>query len=286
MVYIKEITRRNPGCIMFLIDQSQSMSKPLAEVYATRSDVAAHIINEFIMETALNCTRAYGTRDYFYISIIGYRTDMEGNDIIGPVLGVPFQRRELIPISELTKNPLRFDKINISEVNFDTGEPEEIEKKIPIWYEPVVEGRAPLCSALRYARGVLEKWAVEHPDSFPPIVINITGGEYSDGDHADLVAEAHRLTEVATRYGNTLLFNIYLSEIPPHEIIFPSEANELPDEFARALFEASSIIPDPILKRLNWGEKVLSPGARGLLCNPTKTIFPLDIFFWRGSAAY
>lgn len=268
MAYMKEITRINPGCIILLVDQSSSMSKPLVGRNTTKADVAAEIINNFIRETILDCTRNDGIRDYFYLGVIRYHTNRNGENVISPALGNLSQKHDLLPISEISDNPMRFEKAYETEINPDTGEPKEIEQILPIWCEPVAEGKAPMCSAFRFTCQILEKWVADHPNSFPPIVINITGGKPSDGNFKDIITEARKLMGVATTDGNALLFNVYLSKSSKNSIVFPANTKKLPDKFAKTMFETSSGIPDILLKSLEWRMKTkYSPRAHGLMCN-------------------
>src|SRR5438445_8511671 len=66
--------------------------------------------------------------------------------------------------------------------------------KFPVWFDPYSKGGTPMCAALKEATRIVETWCQEHPKGFPPIVINITDGEATDGD---LVAEARKLTAVS-----------------------------------------------------------------------------------------
>src|SRR2546422_4517976 len=63
--------------------------------------------------------------------------------------------------------------------------------KFPVWFDPYWKGGTPMCAALKEATEITQTWCQEHPNGFPPIVINITDGEATDGD---LVAEARKLT--------------------------------------------------------------------------------------------
>src|SRR2546427_5494596 len=65
-----------------------------------------------------------------------------------------------------------------------------------------------MCAALKEATKITQTWCQEHPNGCPPIVINITDGEATDGD---LVAEARELAAVSGEDGSVLLFNIHLS---------------------------------------------------------------------------
>ena len=67
----------------------------------------------------------------------------------------------------------------------------------------------PMCEALKYASDALSSWVTQYPDSFPPIVINVSDGNATDGDPVPL---AHQIMNLNTSDGNALVFNIHLSE--------------------------------------------------------------------------
>ena len=110
--------------------------------------------------------------------------------------------------------------------------------RIPVWFDPVAFGGTPMCRAASEARRVLEDWLKEHPDCFPPIVIHITDGESTDGNPLEGV---RGLTNLSSSDGNVMLFNIHLSANPNADsITFPDASVDLPDNYARLLFETAS----------------------------------------------
>lgn len=97
-----------------------------------------------------------------------------------------------------------------------------------------------MCQALTRAQGVLSGWLVEHPACFPPIVINITDGESTDGDPT---GAAEGITLLASEDGNVLLFNLHISAQHATPIEFADRDVELPDQYAQLLFRMSSVLP-------------------------------------------
>jgi len=92
----------------------------------------------------------------------------------------------------------------------DDGAGGLVEQKIrfPIWFDPVANGGTPMCQALMRAQDILRTWFAQHPGCFPPIVINITDGEATDGDplvaadgNADLVSVI-KFLDIGTRPSN------------------------------------------------------------------------------------
>ena len=121
-----------------------------------------------------------------------------------------------------------------------------------------------------------QTWCQEHPNGFPPIVINITDGEATDGD---LVAEARKLTAIDCDDGSVLLFNVHLSSTAGPSIELPSSANTLPDEHAKLLFEASSRLTPFMVARAKELGMPAAENSRGFIFNaqPLHVIHFLDI---------
>ena len=85
----------------------------------------------------------------------------------------------------------------------------------------------------------MKPWCDAYPDSFPPIVVNLSDGESTDGDPREW---AQRLTSLRTNDGNTLLFNLEIGT-QGSPMLF---ADALPPKASRntqTLFEMSSVLP-------------------------------------------
>ncbi len=150
----------------------------------------------------------------------------------------------------------------------DTGKSHEYRIEYPIWIEAEASGGTPMCAALRQAHSIAENWISSHMHSHPPIVINITDGDSTDGDP---LPEALRLRELKTDDGELLLFNCHLSPFSPDEVRFPGSESDLPkeDDSAAKLFAMSSVIPETMRTRACEFEvkKNMKPGDRGFLFN-------------------
>jgi len=138
----------------------------------------------------------------------------------------------------------------------------------------------------------LKSWVKTHPESFPPIVMNVTDGVSTDGAPQ---LSARDLLSLRTNDGSVLFFNINISGHREHvaqstagvpqpkassprqvnqsgnKILFPNESVLLPNEAARTLFDMSSVIPEPLRRRAEQLETEipLSSGARGFVYNAT-----------------
>jgi hypothetical protein len=148
----------------------------------------------------------------------------------------------------------------------ETGQTFEITVPFPIWVKPKAKGDAPMCTALYWAREIAEQWVAEHPNNYPPIVINITSGIPSDGD---FIKPAHQVHQVGTTNGQTLLYNFYIAESNESPVTYPASEQELPnDYYANQLFSISSVIPETSRNLLqSFIGKLVPKAARGLVFN-------------------
>jgi hypothetical protein len=258
MPYETEISRANPSCIFFLLDQSGSMADPFGggETALRKADGAADAINKLLSNVVIKCTKSEGVRDYYYVSVIGYG----GN--VGPGLGGALSGREIVSISELANSPLRVEDRK-RKVQDGAGGLVEEKVKFPVWFDPVADSGTPMCEAFRLTQRLLQPWVAEHSTCFPPIVINITDGEATDGDPS---GPADEVRMIASNDGNTLLFNIHLSSQRAPIILFPDN-DALPDQFAKSLFHISSALPPHMLSAAKQEGIKVSDGSRGFVFN-------------------
>jgi hypothetical protein len=258
MAYEAEISRSNPTCFLFLIDQSGSMSDPVGDESGRRkADALADALNRLLMDLCIRCTKdaREGVRDYYEIGVIGYGAQ---GGIVGSALGGALSGRELVRVSELAASPLRV------EVRRD----QERERRFPVWVEPVADDGTPMCAALRRAYAILNHWVAAHPRSFPPIVINITDGQPTDGDPED---EATAIRQLATQDGQVLLFNLHISETKAQPCLYPEDDAYLPDDHARLLFRMSSILPPHIVSLAQNENLPVTHRSRGFVFNAPMT---------------
>ena len=266
MPYTAEIGRSTPGAILILLDQSASMSADFGGASGkAKAPEAANATNRLIQELVLKCAREDGIRDYFYLGVIGYGTGV--SNALGYVTGSGW----LNPLSLIGENPLRIETRSRN-VSDGVGGLVKEEVEFPIWVESRDDGRStPMCDALDHAKAVLESWLVDFPASFPPIVLNITDGEATDGDP---VVAARSLQSVAVDDGEVLLYNCHLSSNRSASQKYISEDSTLPDRYARQLFAMSSELPPIHLEGvIHYGYPGTS-GSRGFVFNAELTDLP------------
>ncbi|MEM0159044.1 MAG: hypothetical protein QW812_05990, partial [Thermoplasmataceae archaeon] len=259
MSYSAEISRRNPGLFLFLLDQSRSMSHKLGGSQRSKAQEASEAINRQIYEIIYRCTKTDGVRDYFDVGVIGYGLKA---DTAESLLG----DSSIVPISKLAENPLRMVK-RTEKVKDPEGNEVESEFEFPVWFDPVANSNTPMVSAFNLAFEWIDDWIGEHPSSYPPIVINISDGAATDGDPSE---QARKMTSLSTRDGNVLLWNCHLSELKGADpVVFPESESRLPagDKFAKQLFEMSSVLPEGFIGVAQERGLVVSPGSKGYVFN-------------------
>src|SRR6202035_1255719 len=128
----------------------------------------------------------------------------------------------------------------------------------------VAHGGTPMSEALKMGHATISAWIDQHPDGFPPIVINITDGESTDGDPTQAATALQSLT---TSDGAVLLFNLHLSSSKATPIQFPDREEGLPDKYAQLLFRLSSPLPSYMRAVAKEEAIEISDGARGFVFN-------------------
>jgi hypothetical protein len=228
-----EISRDNPSCFLFLIDQSGSMEDKISIGSESQklANGVADSINNWLQELSIKCAKSEGVRDYYDIGVLGYGSD------VAPGFNGPLAGRELIPISEIADNPARLEE-RTKKAPDGAGGIVDQSVRIPVWFEPVAKGGTPMCRAAKEANRILGAWITDHPDAFPPTVIHITDGQSTDGNPTELLQD---LTNLSTSDGNVMLFNIHLSAKKGAEpVSFADSPDGLPDTYSKMLFETAS----------------------------------------------
>jgi hypothetical protein len=169
----------------------------------------------------------------------------------------------MVPVSALANNPLRVEQ-RTRRVDDGAGGLLEQKFKFPVWYEAKPGGRTPMCQALTTARQSLEVFLARFPACYPPLVVNITDGESTDGDP---LPAAKALCDLTSSDGNVLLFNAHISDSAASPVEFPAAEDGLPDNFAKRLFRMSSPLPPRLLEAARGDGFAAHPGSRGFVFN-------------------
>jgi hypothetical protein len=215
-------------------------------------------VNRLLANAVVQCSKGDNRiHDYFEVGVVGYGADislaLHGADASRPIL----------PISEIAHNPRRVDQV-MRKMSDGAGGIIEVPLSTAIWIDPVTSGPTPMTQALETSAQIVSAWCGLHPDSFPPIVINLTDGASTDGDPSDA---ARQVRSAQTADGSTLLFNLHVSSAAAGEVLFPNSAQNLPDKYASLLFDMSSQLPTQMGEAAASLGYAVPPGARGFFYN-------------------
>ncbi|QEL20241.1 vWA domain-containing protein [Limnoglobus roseus] len=258
MPYSAEISRTNPACVLILIDQSKSMDEPFAgQPDKLKSEGVADAVNRLIQNMVLKCAKIDGVRDYFHVGLIGYGGELRAG------LGGSLPDDVLVPISKLADKPLRVEN-RVRLVEDGEGGTIEQNVKFPVWYDPTARGRTLMNGAFEAAELVISSFILSYPESYPPMVLNITDGKPSD---ANPLPVANRLKKVGGSDGPVLVFNLLLSAEPKPPIYFIDDESLLLDTYSKLLFRMSSILPPKLVQAAKADGFPVNAGARGVVFN-------------------
>ena len=267
MPYSADISRTNPGCFLFLVDRSGSMEAVLAGQPGQRKmDQASDAINRILDAVSQRCSSGIDIRDYFHVGILGYNTDNAGRPVITSALAGTSPEQPFLLISQVVETA-QVEERQVRESD-GAGGIIEVPRRFPVWLQPHAEYGTPMCEALNYASQAVENWIGQFPDSFPPIVINVSDGNATDGDPEPL---AQRIMSLQTSDGNALVFNVHLSEMAAMPIQFPDTEEGLPDDLALRLFRMSSILPESSRSLAASLDLSMSEYSRGFVFNADMT---------------
>lgn len=230
--YVNSFKRANPGLIIFIVDQSESMNT-LYKDGRSFAEVAAGSINKSISELALRCTNGTQIKEVVFIAIITHGGFGNNNARL----------YRIDKINELFNSPLRVENRKKT-IPLPDGEGEmiifEIEFDLPIIIESRAEGKANLSEAFDLASNLIREWREREDNDcdYPreismdpiPLIVNIAPGHLSYG--ADLVQRANRIKGIEMEDGNPMILNCVCTK------------NHLTDDFPlRNRDEISSYIP-------------------------------------------
>jgi len=255
--YSAEISRGNPTCFLFLLDQSRSMSERFGEQVQSKAEFVADVVNRTLHDLVIRSTRTEEVRNYYYVSVIGYGRK------VAPALGGALAGKSQVPISQLAQNPSRLEN---RMKKFPSGNGEFVEQQVrfPIWVDPVFGGWTQMCAGLKLVRNLVDEWLSERRGGFPPVVLHLTDGGSTDGDPTSLATD---ILSRSTSDGHVLLFNCHVSARHSVKIEYPENEAFLPDRRARTLFNISSLLPEVFIRAAAQIGLTIQSGARGFVFN-------------------
>lgn len=261
MSYQAEISRANPTCFLFLVDHSTSMNEPVmgTEGNPRKSEFVAEALNRVLQSLVVSASKDLDIRPYYQVGIIGYGSEVRS------ILECADQDSHLAWINEVYEHPLRIEDRVRQEPDGEGGMV-EITYKFPVWVEPYSRGSTPMRQVFEEAHRILSQWVIDHPDSYPPTVINLTDGQSNDGQ---VSIAAEKLKSLETSDGNVLLITLHTSSHSYDQpVIYPTSVEQMPDFSSRAMFTMSSHMPANLRRA---AEEILGtdidPNARSIVYN-------------------
>ncbi len=237
MTYQAEISRANPTCFLFLVDHSTTMNEPIMGTPGNpkKSEFVAEALNRVLQSLVVSASKDLDIRQYYQIGVIGYGSEIKS------ILSCADEETHLAWIDEVYRNPIRIED-RIRKEPDGAGGFIEANVKFPVWVEPFARGHTPMRQVFEEAYSILSRWVEEHPESYPPTVINLTDGQSNDGKVTD-AAEA--LRSLSTNDGNVLLITLHTSSHPfDRPVLYPSSIEQMPDFSSRSMFTMSSPLPE------------------------------------------
>lgn len=243
-----------PGLLIILIDQSGSMLSPY-EGNDSKTVFASKAVNRVIDTIIQKNFDGDHPRNRCFISVIGYNNNV----------------KELYSgyLTDFYNNPIRIDPVK-QKISDGAGGLIEIDKKMPIWVEPIdKDGATNMKGAFLLAKQIVEKWNQEKPANPAPVIINISDGTpYFDGKDVNICMEetvqtAQEIMQLSSPDGNVLIFNALIGNGPKY--VFPSSKSELNSEEAQFLFDISSPIPEAYKGAAEKNELVIKAGSHGCI---------------------
>jgi CO dehydrogenase/acetyl-CoA synthase gamma subunit (corrinoid Fe-S protein) len=104
MPYQAEISRDNPTCFLFVIDQSGSMDEITAGG-RSKADFVADVLNKTLYTLVTSCSKSDGVRNYFDVGVIAY-----GGSEVASGFGGALSGGIVHPINAISEHTLRIEE--------------------------------------------------------------------------------------------------------------------------------------------------------------------------------
>tara|TARA_B100000003_G_C10913382_1_gene364163 strand:- start:942 stop:1778 length:837 start_codon:yes stop_codon:yes gene_type:complete len=231
--YTQNLQTKNPGCIIFMVDQSGSMAAADPKTQHSLAFTAKRATDLTISEIVAACIKQGVVMPRVWIGAYGYSTQYP-NNVKWIIKGKQYDTADhagLISIVDLEETDNEY---------YDDNN----ELFINDYAEEAANGGTPMGSAFDEVLSLVENFAQNHSSAHPPIVINISDGEPTDMSLADMEAKAQALRGITTTDGDALLWNIHVSAADPNPIVCPDAGTKMPDAYADAMLASASAMPD------------------------------------------
>jgi hypothetical protein len=262
--FVHRVSTARPAYFVLLVDHSSSMNRKLGSGNVRIREAVADVVNDLLFTLLRTSRRPDGYRHYFDVSVHGYGLGPGGEDVL-PRLP---EGAERMAIGSLNGSWHRIEESK-RRVRLPEGGTKTVPVKRPIWVEPTPgKGRTVMAAAFDRAGELVGEWIAEHPDSLPPVVLNVSDGGWTG---LDPMTAVRAVQEKATSLGPTLVLNCQLGDPRSpnggRQLIFP---HEIPPNFGRRtreLFMLSSPLPEAMREEARARGLNVHDDARGLVYN-------------------
>ena len=238
------------GTIVVLIDESSEMAAPIAGGTKSKAESVATAVNSMLNQLAPGPD--------VRLMIVGYGG---GSEPLPPAelrWGGPLAGRTLVDASELPASPLRVEqRVRRIPGAGGVGVARQETIQFPIWYVPGQSGSGGFGAAVEFVAQCLAESGSDASGK-PPLVIHICGKMPTPEELQSPV------TQTALDAFCCCHLHLGASERVP-VTRYPSSNQHLPQGDIAALFQASSVLPGPMVDALQAAQVAVAPGARGFV---------------------
>jgi len=252
IMYTESFSRATPGLIIICVDQSSSMTDSYAN--SSKSEFAAIAVNRVISEIITFCTKGDAILDYCQVAVVGYGSNV--STLFNEKTSKLAQTDEFVTLKK--------------KVSDGAGGTYDEDYTLQVFVKPIASGGTPMAEAFQKAYVEAEQFIQNNPNSFPPIVINITDGEPNDCNDGFKYSksEAEKLKQLKTSDGNLILMNAHIANVSGLTLNLPNTKEAIQgNQYAEFLFDISSVLPEPLANNAKGCGFPVQDNARGFVFN-------------------
>jgi hypothetical protein len=251
------------NCVVLLIDESSAMSAVMREKLPDGTE-STKTNAQRIATSINNLLRQLGEGPRCDIAVVGYRSDPQGQADVGSRWSGGLAGREFVSSDELGA-AARLEK-RTKKVPRPDGSLDETTIDFPVWYEPVLGGKAPQIAVFKHCRDLLARWAgSEAGAAGQALVVHVFSGASGDGSPQMAIDELLRLDGPG---GRPIVVQCHMAASSALVTsAFPSKQAFLAAGLARDLFSRASELPQAMRDALKAVRAVAQPAARAVVHN-------------------
>lgn len=195
-------------------------------------------------------------------AIVSYGLGADGQPDIRATFAGPLAGQAVVRNTELPAGAIRVEETE-TQVPNGVGGLITMKKKTPIYFDVEPAASIPPQAGFTAAASIVANWCTQHPEGLSPFVLHLTRGRHAA---TDVAAAVGRLVFAAGSAGKLLIHHLVLTETPHKSLAYPASEAQLETEELRALWQASSPVPE--WERLQAAKRpYIESGSRGFVVN-------------------